>query len=349
MIPESAKFLMAAGHRAPSPDNSQPWQFLWDGVRLSINHRVKESHTKIFGPGSHGSLLTMGAISENLAQASKAAGLNPEWKSTPNSDTCFLEARIDTSSLIAETCWQHPLFNRHTNRLPFKQAPLPPPLLKQLTDSKEDGVHLSVLEDRNQIRTVEGWVNIASQARFQTREIHEYFASTLRFDAMAVEGGDGLNVDSFGLPPGGRSLLKLINDWPRLSLLNKLGIYRLLGGLEAKGLRQGAAILAISGPIDPDSVIAAGRLMERIWILLNDEGVAVHPYYVVSDQLQRLAAGRIPTHLVSGIENLDAEIKQSLGPGTLHMLLRVGYPTKDPIKSRRLPLESVLLEKPDTQ
>ncbi|MFC1602338.1 hypothetical protein ACFL3U_02095 [Pseudomonadota bacterium] len=345
MIPESVKYLMAAGHKAPSPDNSQPWRFLWDGECLSVRHRIKDSDAKIFGVGSHGLLLTMGAVIENLVQASNAAGLDVNWESSTEGDPYYIRTKVNPNFSIPDASWKHALFQRHTNRLPFKLEPLATALLEQLASIQQKDARLLVITDRKQIAEIENLVNTASQARFQTKEIHEYFASTLRFDSPAVNTGDGLDVETFGLPPGGRGLLKLINDWSRLSLLNKVGIYRLLSTLEAKGFGQGSAILAISGPADYDSVFAAGRVMERAWIMLNEVNVGVHPYYVVADQLQRLAAERVPAHLVDGIKTLATGTEKLLGPGTLHMLLRVGLPVKSPIKSQRVPLESVITEK----
>jgi len=344
MIPESVKYLMAAGHRAPSPDNSQPWEFLWNGECLSVRHRIKDSDAKIFGAGSHGLLLTMGAFIENLIQASNAAGLDVKWEFPAETDSYYVKARFNPGSPIPDAGWKHALFQRHTNRLPFKLEPLPTSLLEKLTSIQQDGARLLIITDREQIGEIECLVNTASQARFQTKEIHEYFASTLRFDPAAVDAGDGLNVETFGLPPGGRGLLKLINDWSRLSLLNKVGIYRLLSALEAKGFGQGSAILAVTGSADYNSVIAAGRLMERAWIMLNEAGVGVHPYYVVADQLQRLAAGRVPAHLVNGIEALAGDAEKLFGSGVLHMLLRIGLPTKSPVKSKRVPLEAIVKE-----
>ena len=67
------------------------------------------------------------------------------------------------------------------------------------------------------------------------------------------------------------------------------------------------------------------------------------PFYVVSDQLFRRDDDILPSGKEAQGDALarDADELFALGDKKLHMLLRVGYPTRTPIKSRRLPLTSI--------
>jgi len=186
-------------------------------------------------------------------------------------------------------------------------------------------------------------VRIASQVRFQTREIHEWFSASLRFTEIEVARGDGLDVATFDLPPGGRVFMRwLMSDWRNMALLNRIGGYRMMAGIEAASMTKAGAIIAILGSETLSGALDAGRLMERIWIKLNQSGLAVQPYYVVSDQLTRLTEGKVPDRLRHHVERLRDEVSSTLSlppHARLHMLLRVGKPMRVPIRSRRIPFK----------
>ncbi len=84
--------------------------------------------------------------------------------------------------------------------------------------------------------------------------------------------------------------------------------------------------------------------MERVWIYLNEQGIAVHPYYVVSDQINRLHENKVPEELRQQAQRVSAGSKQVFDlqdNETLYMLLRVGYPKKKAKRSKRLPLKDL--------
>ena len=112
-------------------------------------------------------------------------------------------------------------------------------------------------------------------------------------------------------------------------------------------MKVAPAVVAIIGTTDRQGTIDAGRLLGRVWSHLNSRGIAVHPYYVVADQLARLREGTVPAKLVPQAERIRNESARLFGLGpdeTLHMLLRIGYPTREAPSSRRLPLEQVFTD-----
>jgi hypothetical protein len=189
-------------------------------------------------------------------------------------------------------------------------------------------------------------VRDASAARFQTEEIHRWLGRSLRFTPAEVERGDGLDVATLMLPPGAMALLRFSLDWPRMAAMNRLGAYKLFAGLEAAMLTRSAALVAVVGPAEQcGDILAAGRLMERLWIALNAAGLAVHPYFVLTDQLYRLRSNRVPAELRPAVEAIAGDVAALLGSSesTIWMLLRVGHPkVANPVRSRRLPIEATL-------
>jgi hypothetical protein len=173
--------------------------------------------------------------------------------------------------------------------------------------------------------------------------------ASLRFTEEDVARGDGLDIRTLGLPPGGKQFLRLISDWSTLKALNRLGAYKLLALTETGLLSRAPALVCIVGGLDAGGIIDAGRLMCRVWIELNLAGIAVHPYYVVTDQIVRLREGTLAAGSEANIAEVDKEGSQllNLRPNeALHMIFRVGYPKAEPVRSRRLPLEAVFVDSP---
>src|SRR6185312_14506742 len=90
--------------------------------------------------------------------------------------------------------------------------------------------------------------------------------------------------------------------------------------------------------------ISGGRLMTRIWMDLNMQDIAVHPYYVITDQISRFHAGKVTAGFEKRISRVEEEMRDLLAlqsGETMHMILRIGYPKLNPVRSERLPLESI--------
>lgn len=341
------RFLVEAGSAAPSADNMQPWHFRLDADDLVLMYDAGRISKAIFPVSHQATLITMGAVIENLYQACRQLGLNPvfETRIPESAPFEFLRVRLSArpeNALPENLPWLH----RHTNRLPFSKEPLSGVLKDFLSVQTEGQVKIQVMDTSPAIANVARLVRLASQARFQTREIHDWFSRSLRFSQAQVQSGNGLDVATFDLPPGGRALLKTITaDWRYMSLFNQCGGYRFLAAVEAASITKAGAILAIVGPADSEEALHAGRLMERVWIALNDAGYGVQPYYVVSDQITRLARKSVPPKLQQQVQKLEKEVITSFhlqGNDCLHMLLRVGRPIRSPKRALRLPLQEVL-------
>jgi hypothetical protein len=329
--------LIDAGHAAPSADNSQPWRFCWDGKYLAVNYDGSRVAGKTFGPKEHATLLAMGALKENVLQMATFLGLEVEQTHSEEEKNYF-QFEIKPQDRDISRAHQHPLFQRHTNRWPYDNKPISDRIIDSINNMSQGECRALVFTERGVIDSISRWVRIASEVRFQTREIHEFLGRSLRFTAEEASRGDGLDVRTLALPPGGKAFLRLIKGWDRLAFLNRFGCYKLLARMEAKPILQATSLVALVGPNDLDNVMNAGMLMERAWIHLNIQGIAAHPYYVITDQLQRLKRGRVPENLNSSIKAMESEIATMLRPkhDTIHILFRIGFPKKNPVRSVRL-------------
>lgn len=346
-IPEWVDFLVRAGQLAPSADNSQPWRFVWDGKALLL-FMDEERGKAGLGLDHPANLMAMGAVIENLAQAAASLGMPADvlTLNQGNAEGCFAKVSWDGSARVPDAGLPLGLVRRHTNRGPFRTEPLHQALILPLTAMKVGPVRTLVVTGADTKKRWTALVRAASEVRFQTEEIHRWLAGSLRFTREAAERGEGLDVATLLLPPGGRWLLKLSLDWQRMKILNRFGAFKLFALLEAAMLQQCSTLVLVTGPVSGMGVeVAAGRLIQRVWIAMNERGIAVHPYYVLPDQLYRLRAGQVSPQFKDPVSTIKDSVADLLGSRaeTIYMLLRVGLPKiADPVRSRRLPVDANL-------
>jgi nitroreductase len=340
--------LISLAHTAPSADNTQPWHFVWDEEYLHIKYDSQRVTGKTFPADSPATLLSIGAMIEIMMEAASAWRLDASLelnKDLPDKHDEYARIRIRPGSSIAHSdTLPQPASLRHTNRLAYLKRAIPHEIQTAQKQLKEGNARLSFFTDRKKVQKVAGLLKAASEVRFRTQEVHEWLGRSLRFSKKSVAAGDGLDVATLGLPPGGKLFLRLINSWNRMRVLNKLGIYKLVSAIDAAPVKSAPGLIAIISTSDSKGTIAAGRLLARSWIMLNQSGLAAHPYYVIADQLARARNASIPEDLVETVEQISKSsttVFTLSEDETLHMLLRVGYAKKQPVLSRRLPLSKV--------
>lgn len=336
--------IIEAVRASPSADNSQPWQLTENESGLSLSYADRAADNSAFEPGDHGTLIAMGALVENIAQATSE---NFTAKILASSKADEPIALFELGVANRSRCER--VLDRHTNRFPFAAKPVDPSILRRLAGSRENTARIVSLNPGQRFSVLVRLARRCAEARFLSRELHEWLINSLRFTPEQVARGDGLDVATLHLPPLGRHFLKFISPWHRMETLNRLGAYKFMAASEVVLLRAAPALVCIVGPSDRRAVLDAGRLMERSWIELNALGIAVHPYYVITDQLVRLRDGKLPTSQQASIRAVEEELRQllELAPGEmLHMMLRIGYPkVAHPPRSQRLPLEAIFTDR----
>jgi len=342
-IKDATRFLALAATCAPSADNSQPWRVSWDGEALELTYDRARVSGRSFAPEDPATLLAMGAAIENIHQAARAIGASVN--EAPASGDCFFRATISGGVLPGTpVATDHPLFSRHTNRLRFRTEPIPAPLLDWVSSQSEGSALALAINAKQDIKHLADLIGKASALRFQNREMHEILGRSLRFSPAEVSRGDGLDVSTFNLPPGGKLMMRVVRKWANMAALNRIGAYKLFANLESQTFANASSCVAIIAPPGRTGGLSAGRLLERVWIELNRQGLAVHPFYVLSDFGFRLQDKRLPASFFNPTQDLVAAVETVLGikDPSLYMLLRVGQPAKVPPRAKRLPLEKLL-------
>lgn len=332
------------GAMAPSADNCQSWHMTWNGQALELAYEQRHAETSVFSAESHATLMGIGAVAENVQAALAANGIDAQWRWN---NAAQPYGAIALPALPAAFTAPDGPAKRHTNRLAYRSTALPGDLAGQLSQHREGGSRVTLLTAKQPRAELIRAVRTSSEARFCDRALHAWLFGSLRHTPAEVATGDGLDMNTLGLPPGGKGMMSFMSDWGRMSTLNRLGAYKLLARSEVGLISAAPALLCISGPGDRRGAIDAGRLLARVWSELNLAGIAAQPYYVVTDQINRLHSGNLAAGFDAKITGVELEVQRLLGLGQgemLHMILRVGYPQATPVRSRRLPMAAVFTD-----
>lgn len=337
--------LAACAALAPSADNSQSWRMHWTGTRFELHHVARHPDSNVFGADSHATLLGIGAMAENIDAALAANGMAGAWAWNAAGVQPYASLGLPGGVPAAFVAPPGPAL-RHTNRLPFRKDALAPELATMLQGATRGGQRTVLLQDSAARKALVKLVRLSSEARFCNRDLHRWLFGSLRATPAQVAAGDGLDVATLGLPPGGDAMLGLMSNWQRMEKLNRFGAYKFLALTEVGLISAAPALLCIVGRGDGRAGVDAGRLLAQLWTALNQQGVAVQPYYVVTDQINRLHGGGLAPGFEDKIGAVEREVQQQLGleqGEMLHMILRIGYPKRQPVRSRRLPLHEVFV------
>lgn len=325
---------------APSADNSQPWVFSIADDQVDCQYRHRGNATDVFGENGHGTILAAGALQENIDRLLACHGLPSSqrtlehgWRLLFSAPQVPLTPNPSLSTML----------NRHTNRRSF--APAPPVALKGLPESPNKSCRTLSVVQPFAIKTIAKAFRLCSEARFNSKILHEWLFSSLRWDKASIESGDGLDLNTIDLPQGGQHFMRLISPWERMRFFNKLGLYKLLAIADSLPVSQASCVIAIIGGRSKNDVWDSGKHLQRTWIELNQRGLAVHPYYAVTDLSNRLGSGLIDPFWATRVrfaQDQIAELLQLTENEQLHMLLRVGKPTTCAIRSKRRPAETFI-------
>ncbi len=146
------KILLAAT-RAPSGDNVQPWKFVVSDNFTQIDlYNLPEKDDSIYNYQQLASYIAHGAVIENIDIASKQLGCHADVQLFPDRDSENLVARIAFSECKATEQPLYPaIFNRQTNRFPYKKIKIKQEVKQRLLDTikKIDSAKISLVDQQD--------------------------------------------------------------------------------------------------------------------------------------------------------------------------------------------------------
>jgi hypothetical protein len=181
---------------------------------------------------------------------------------------------------------------RVTDRRPYDDAPLSPPVIAGLTRAVRDldaGLHW--VTGRSELARMAAMDAGSTYIRLEHQPLHDEVFEILRFSRQAVERTRyGLDFRSLGVPFVLVFMARLLRHWSVNEAVSRLGLGRLVAKLLASRLRSaGALCLVTARRPGRAGYLEAGRAMERLWLAANAKGLGVQPHGVLPQYLTKVA------------------------------------------------------------
>lgn len=340
--------LVAQAHQASSPDNLQGWWFTRGDdhidVHLPRDRRLPTDVDDMF------SLLGIGCAVENLVVAAsgheRAASVAIDRQDSPHGERI---ARVT----LTEGGTRDPLVDaiptRCTNRKPYATTPLTDAQVDRMrTAAAAVGARVDLLTTSEQRDAIAALIADNDWIRMSHRPLHAELFDVFRLSEREAARGDGLDLASLELPAAAGVVLRAVGVWPVARVLNGIGLARgfAKGSGDAARASGAVGLITVDAPT-PAGYVAAGRALQRIWLVAAAEGLAMQPIGGLAQYLTKVArepASFLPAQ-AAHLESLR-EPFYSVFPAardrTLGILFRAGVETAPPLgRSRRRPLDTV--------
>lgn len=349
MITSAAqRAILDAARLAPSADNSQPWRYRWreEALELWIDRqrsgRVSDAHYML-------SDLAIGACIENITIQALALGLRMDQTLLPLPREAPLFAAL--LRWDATTPLESPLLaaigTRFTDRRLLRGRPPSDDCRQRLSRESASfpGVELVWL-DGGPRRAALKTIGMAETLRFASRGLHGELFSSIRFGmGRKSTCEEGLAPASLAVEAPLWPLFKAMRQWPLMRTLNRFGAAGVLGFRAARlpaSLAPALCLLCVRD-VSRQSMITAGRAMERVWLQATSDGLSVQPLAAAGV----LAHGRpdIEPELRPRLEGIRARLAAISGGRHGILFLRMGaYSARVPARSGRRALATFSLD-----
>jgi hypothetical protein len=335
---------VAAAVLAANPHNSQPWTFAISERAIDLYADLGRG-TGALDPLGRERDVGLGCALENLVLAAQARGLAPTVSLLPDGPDAGRVASIsvEPAAQVAPTAPTEPngsplyraIGDRHTNRGPYRDEPLPAAVLERLVDLGDlTGLAVTWVTEPRQ-RTVLGDLMVEAaeaitQDDGQSRDSFAWFRPNA--DAVRTHR-DGLTLDGQGMAPVMLTVAKLLPASSR-----EAGDRFWVNQTRDVHTRTAAAygVLTAADPGDRATRLRAGRLLQRIHLTATTRNVALHHMNQITERIDREQVLGLPARFAP---RFAAFVPAGSEPVAT---FRVGHAVRAARPSPRRPVEAVL-------
>lgn len=339
--------ILEAGVRAPSGSNSQPWRFGVKDDQIFVFALPEKDHP-VLNFRNRGTWVAHGALLENILVASSKLGYDAKFDLFPDKNNRNLVAKVKLmKSNPKEESLYKAIFERTTNRKPFKTGPLTSAQKSELLSAglAVDESVVRLIEDKKDIDTLAKASSVNEIVMLGNQLLHKlFFKEIVWTEEEEKKRGGGLYLKTMELKPPQQFALKtLFSHWSVMNFLSKIGFLGAIARGNAKIYASAAACGVIVVEDRDESFVSAGRAMERIWLTSTKMGLSFHLITGVLFLWQRIKAGMTSefsdkeVRLVRDAYRAIASVCGVPDNKVIALLFRVGYGDQPTARSIKLP------------
>lgn len=275
--------ILDAAIKAPSGDNVQPWAFQVSEDFLSVSlYNLPEKDHSYYNYQQTASYIALGAVIENISIAASHLGLQAAVALFPSSSESDLVAQINFSPTDAQ---EEPLyaaiFQRETNRFPFKRVEISDAALTELRQSTDciEGAAVHLVHEQDKVNTLAKELMVNDQLVFERKDIHRFLFDKIRWNQQQVDATkDGLPVETMGLNFADRLSFPLMRFWGFVKAGNYMGLSNIIAYKSNWNCRKASVLgmVTIKGD-DKVAFVQGGRAVQRLWLQVTAQGFALQP------------------------------------------------------------------------
>jgi nitroreductase len=347
--------IMDIARWAPSGDNAQPWSFRIRNDREVLILGRRENPNVYEYRGGEPTLISLGALLENISIAAPAFGLKASWRYAGSArGVDHVEVSFaDGDTVIAPDLFTE-ITRRSVDRRPFKMSALTDDQKSQLSASLNPGMKEEWYDTLSRRRSIAGLSALATNIRLTIPEAFEVHRGIV--DWENDQSDRAIPSRSLGLDPLTLKITRWsMASWSRTRLMNALGapFFASLQMDLVPGLLCASyfVIRLDRRPGEPDAAlietIEAGQAIQRFWLTATKLGLVMQPCVAILAFWTYAASGREFTvfdKAANTAHKLAVRAKAIFGNDeNIIFMGRIGHP-RSPASSRstRLPLETLL-------
>ena len=276
--------LVRCATLAPSGHNTQPWKFRIERGSISILPDFNR-RTSVVDPDDHHLFISLGCALENMAQASKAYGLQSMAQFDAAKDV--VTVKLEQTKALASPLF-HAIAGRQCTRGIYDGIPLAVSELKELARAGSGtGVRVLLFDAKADIETILQLVIDGNTVQMRDTAFVEELKEWIRFSGgEAVKKSDGLYALSSGNPS--------VPRWLGSPMFDILFNAKSENDKYAKQARSSAGIAIFVSEVDDKTHwLEAGRCYERFALQATALGIRnamLNQTVEVPQQRQKLAA-----------------------------------------------------------
>ncbi len=259
-LPTRLRALLPFATLAPSSHNAQPWRFVVADDHVDV-HVELDRWLRVADADQRELYVSIGCALENLLIAADEVGLRTRVGYFPDPDATTLAARVQMEGAGGDHARGGPLFaaisRRRTVRERFRDEPPAPSQLGSLTSCGASDVHVVLSADPAVARRFDELTTRADALQFADpawrEELGEWIGRGVYGHGWLLSRMARLAVAHLNLgASSGRSDHALLSHTPVLGLI----------------------VTAGDTPLER---VRAGQTFERVWLLAEAGGLALHP------------------------------------------------------------------------